>query len=483
MLEHYLTLGGVEIANHARLRAYLETVGSPLSAPTVCACDTFDGDLLGEEPYTDPATDDAPWYDPDIPESAEFAGLMVLSVDGMDDNPITRTASTAVAGGAAFGGRRVQPLTITITGVLLGATCCGVDYGLAWLREALAGCDGGGCGGDCLTFFQCCPSDDVTGEDEFRERYERTIRRVALTSGPTPTARAGSGCSAGECSTGADMITVEIVLTAATPWAWTAPVPLLDVAVPGDDGECIVWCVHDRNAPPPTPPVCLDLDEAGPCAPGAVVVPFDGACESDVSWPDSDDAEHPCATCRLAACPDSADMCTDPGCSIPDPPVAPPPATCFSRALAVNSVSYELDLSDWPRHFGAAPLIEVHAGARDLRRLTVTFFERRTPHTGLTCEEVAVVERCNPAAVFEVGFVPAGGMVLLDGQVERAFVTCRGRCGPSPDAYGRDGGPLAFPLLTCDRYCVMVEQDAISPAAEDARVVLSLSGRGYSAPR
>lgn len=189
--------------------------------------------------------------------------------------------------------------------------------------------------------------------------------------------------------------------------------------------------------------------------------------------------EHPCATCRLARCPDPGELCTDPGCRTPTPPVPPPPATCFCHALAVNSEAYELDLSSWPRHFGAAPIIEVHAGARELRRVTISFYERRVPHTGLTCEEVAVVERCTPTAVFEVAYVPAGGVVTLDGQVGRALVTCMGQCGPSPDAYGRDGGPLNFPLLTCDRYCVLIEQDALVPAADDARVVLSLSGRGY----
>ncbi|UQA95604.1 hypothetical protein [Streptomyces halobius] len=479
MLEHYLKLGGLEIANHARLAAYLETVGSPLDSIDACRCDTFTADLVGDEEYTDPASDGAPWYDPDLPESAQFAGLMVLSVDGLDDNPVTRTPSPSVAGGAALGPARVQPRTLTVTGILLGATCCGVEYGLHWLAEALTGCTGDGCGGDCLTFFNCCPNADMTPQ-EFTDRHARTLRRVALTSGPTPTARNGSGCTAGQCSVGADVITVEFVLTAGTPWTWTTPTPLLDVPVPTDDGtQCITWCVHDPTAPPKPPPVCLELEESPACTDGVLVEFTQTGADCKLVWPDQDTAQRPCDTCRLAKCPDPDDLCNNPRCRTPAPPLPPPPQTCYCKAIAVNSEAYELDLSAFPRWFGSVPIIEVHAGSQDLRHATISIYERTAVHTGMTCEEVAVVERCNPTAVFEVGFVPAGGVVTLDGQIGRANVACLGGCESAPDVYGPGGGPLQFPLLDCDSYCVLLEADAILPAAEDARVVLSLSGRGY----
>jgi hypothetical protein len=367
-----------------------------------------------------------------------------------------------------------------VTGILLGATCCGVEYGLAWLGEALSGCAGDGCGGDCLTYYNCCPSEEMSPE-EFAERHQRTLRRVGLTSAPTVTARSGSGCTAGECSLGADVITVEFVLTAGVPWRWTAPVPLVDVPLPTDDGtQCITWCVHDRRKPPRPQPACLELMEAPACE-GGVLVEFGetGTGCGGVVWPDQDEAEHPCATCRLAACPSAEDLCNDPRCRTPSPPVPPPPETCFCRALAVNSEAYELDLSGFPRWFASVPMLEVHAGSKDLHHATVSIYKRTTVHTGMTCEEVAVLERCNPAATFEIAFVPAGGVMTLDGQVGRASVACLGGCESSPDAYGRDGGPLTFPLLDCDRYCVLVESDAFHPPAADARLSLAVSGRTY----
>jgi hypothetical protein len=197
-----------------------------------------------------------------------------------------------------------------------------------------------------------------------------------------------------------------------------------------------------------------------------------------VVWSD-EPVERPCDTCRLKPCPDPEALCVDDRCKTPTPPVAPPPETCWCRAIAVNKEAYELDLSTWPRWFGSAPIIEVRAGSQTLRRVTVTFFERTAAHEGLTCDEVTALERCNPAAVFEVGYVPRGGIMTLDGQVGRAFVDCPGGGSNTPDAYGPDGGPLQFPLLTCARYCVLVEADAIFTPADDATVAIHLSGRGY----
>ncbi|MGW3736685.1 hypothetical protein [Streptomyces sp. NPDC005148] len=477
MLEHYLVFGDTEIANSARLAAYLESVGSPLDSVGACSCETFDAVLVGDDPYTTPEADHAPWYDPDVPESADFAGLMVLSVDGFDDHPVQRVVTWSAAGSAALGPTRILPRTITVTALLLGATCCAVNYGLRWLAQALAGCTGAGCGGDCLTLFNCCPA-EFEEPDMFAARHRRTLRRVALVEGPRVVARTGNGCTgSGSCSVGADILTVEFVLTAATPWAWGDPVPVLDVQVPiGDGPGCVAWCVH-RSPAKPYDPLCIKLGDS--CPPGSVSVELtDAAC--DLAWPDRESLNLPCdSTCRLALCPDMDALCGDPACRTPAPPVAPPPETCFCSALAVNTAAYELDLTSSPGWFGATPLITVEAGSKDLRRVTVSFFERREEYEGLTCEEVAEAERCTPHSVFEIGFVPAGGAVILDGQVERALVECAGTCESSSDAYGRNGGPLQFPLLDCANYCVLIEADAIFMPADDATISIALSGREY----
>ncbi|MFE3146555.1 hypothetical protein ACFXJ6_07815 [Streptomyces sp. NPDC059218] len=478
MFTDYMSLGGIELFNSARLAAYLESVGSPLDSVGTCGCPTFDAEHVGDDPYTTPWDDEAPWWDEDVPESGDFAGLLVLSVDGMDDHPVTRSVTGSVTGGAAIGKPRVQPRTITVTAVLLGATCCGAAYGLRWLAQALAGCTDG-CGGDCLTVYNCCPPEDED-PDEFTERHRRTLRRVALVEGPRVIDRNGDGCTgSGACQNGADVLTVEFVLVAGTPWLWADPVPVIIAPVPTDDGGCVTWCIHRGPEGPPAP-VCIEITPDAPqCGPGTVTAELtEAACE--VAWPEKEPVPDPCdATCRLAACPDPESLCADSTCRTPTPPQLPPPTTCFRHALAVNTETYELDLSAWPRWFGAVPIIEVSAGSSDLRRVTVTLYERTLEHQGMSCDELVELERCNPHSTYEIGYVAAGGTMTLDGQVGRASVECFGRCESTTDAYGRDGGPLAFPLLTCDRYCVEIAADAIFPPAPDASVTVTLSGREY----
>lgn len=438
-LDWYLAMGNVEVANHTRLEAYLQSVGSPLDSRGVCSCPTFTADLVGDLPYTTPESDAAPWWDPDVPESEEFAGLLVLSVEGLDDYPVRRTVTNAVAGGGSIGPARALPRTITVTGILLGSTCCGVDYGLHWLGEVLQGCTGGQCDGDCLTLYNCCPGEDMDAE-QFNARHRRTLRRVALVEGPRIIARTGTGCSAGECQSGADILTVEIVLTAATPWLWTDPMPVMEVMPPVDvSTDCVTWCLHPSGA-------------------GA------SGCEGG---------------CRLADCPDPTAACADPRCQPPAPPVPTSPDTCFCVPLAVERDCYDMDLTSRPGWSVDVPVITVRAGSSDLRNLTIEFFERSPNDDGLACEELADMGRCSPHSVYHIQYVPAGGALTLDGQIGRALIECGGVCESSSDVYGRDGLPPTWRAFECASYCVCLSTDVANPPALDALVTINVSGRGY----
>lgn len=438
MITDYLQVGPVEVINHARLQAYLETVGSPLTDEAICSCHSLTAAALGHEEYTSPDDPDNPaeWYDPDVPESAEFAGFLLLSVEGADDHPVRRSVTTAVVGGGVLGPARVQPRSLVFTVVALGASCCGVDYGIRWLAQALQGCTGSQCGGDCVHMYACCPPDDLTPQ-EWTDRYLRTYRRVALTDGPRVTARVGDGdCRTGQCSVGADLVTVEFTLTAATPWAYSAQVPVLDVGLPTDDGsECVTWCVHDSTDP---------------------------ACQGG---------------CRLAVCVDGQDECADPACVPPAPPTSAAPEGCHCNALAVNRSCYDLDLSYRPGWTDDVLMVTVVAGSEDLRRLTVSVYERTPDDEGLTCEEIADAKRCAPLVEWTVGYLPAGAELLLDGQTGRAVMDCGGQCSTATTVYGRDGAPPTWPVISCGSLCVCLSTDALATPAEDARVWVSVSGR------
>ncbi|GGZ23212.1 hypothetical protein GCM10010387_15400 [Streptomyces inusitatus] len=471
----YFSLGGVEIANHVRLAAYAESesVGTSLDSFFPCVCPTLTAEMLGDLPYVDPATDEAPWYDSAVPASEDFAGLLVLSMDGLDDHPVRRAVTNSIAGGGVLGPARAGPLTIVVTAVLLGRTCCGVEYGRHWLSEALQGCAGNACEGDCMTVFTCCPDEELDQEC-FNDGHRRTLRRVALVDGPRVIGRAGSGCSAGECSAGADVITVEFTLVAGVPWLWTDQVPIFELAPPADDSDtCVTWCFPEG---PGGPTDCLDLVET--CPSGSLSVPAGtGACA--LAWPVRDESV-PCdAPCRHAVCEDPTAACSDPLCQAPTPPSVAELKTCYCLPLAVERQCCELDLSECPAWSVDTPVITVRAGSHELRNLTIRLFERTPAHGTMTCEEIADADRCSPLAVYHVAHVPADGAVTIDGQTGRATVECAGVCETSSDVYGRDGGPLTFPVMACSSYILCLESDVENPPAADAVVRMSVSGRGF----
>lgn len=348
-LTDYITVGGVEVVNHTRLNTYLQTVGSPLDSTAVCSCESLTAEMVGDLPYSTPEEDEAPWYDPDVPESAQFAGFLLLNVEGLDENPVRRTVTNGVAGGGAIGPARALPRTMVFTGILLGATCCAVEYGLHWLGEALQGCTGGQCEGDCMTLFNCCPGAE-TSPDEFAEKHRRTIRRVALIDGPRVISRTGNGCVGGDCESGADIVGVEFTLTAGTPWLWTDPMTVMEIVPPVDpDGGCVTWCLHPSGGE---------------------------GCDG---------------TCRFAPCPDPTAACADDRCLPPAPPVPLPPDTCFCLPLAAETDYYEMDLTSRPSWSVDAPVITVTAGSTALRNITIEIFERSPNDSAMTCEEVAAV--------------------------------------------------------------------------------------------
>src|SRR5690625_3401262 len=76
MLPDYLAIGGVEIVNSWRAKAYAGTVQDCGIAASSCApCGDDAGVWLNDdEPYKGVEDDPAPWWDPALPESLGVAG-------------------------------------------------------------------------------------------------------------------------------------------------------------------------------------------------------------------------------------------------------------------------------------------------------------------------------------------------------------------------------------------------------------------------
>jgi hypothetical protein len=370
---------------------------------------------------------------------------MPLSISGLNDNPRARNVTNTVGGGGIFGPQRDLPRTITVTGLLIGASCCAVEYGMQWLAEALSGCTGDACDGDCLALFNCCPDTTMT-KAAFNAAHRRTFRRAALISGPTETDRFGNGgsCVKGTCGANGDVVQVEFVIVAASPWAWTDPVPVLDVGWPiGGTGACIDWCVR----------------------PGTVQDAILGhLCDA--------------TDCAFQACTSATDSCADPLKAFLAPPQPTVPDAGFCVPIAPERACYTVDLSGRPQWSDDVPMITITAGSKELRNVGIQFFEKPTGTTQ-TCDQIADANRCAPLMEFFITYIPAGGAVTIDGQIGRATIECDGECRAASSVYGNeDGGPVKITPLSCAQFCICLTSDPNFPPGTDAHLSLSVSGRG-----
>lgn len=86
--------------------------------------------FLGDNSYR---PEIAPWYTVEEPQSAEFAGVWIMSIDGLGPTPVERQITPAVGAGGVAGPSRDAHRTLRFEAILIGCTHAGVQYGLHWL--------------------------------------------------------------------------------------------------------------------------------------------------------------------------------------------------------------------------------------------------------------------------------------------------------------------------------------------------------------
>ena len=225
----WLVYGGQEIANEGRTIAYLanrQTSTNPDGVPGVsdrwrvqptpcCPCPVLYTDSAGNpETYVRPDLDGAPWYDPAVPASSEFLGLLVNSIDGLE-SVITRSVVDRgdAPGGAWLGVERQGARPIVVKGTLVATSCTGLDYGRRWLAHTLANDPCDSCDTYALEVRTVCPS-SIT--PPLSDEGLKTVYDVGLTDGPKRSAAADEH---NPC----DYLDVEFTLTAGDPWLYECP--------------------------------------------------------------------------------------------------------------------------------------------------------------------------------------------------------------------------------------------------------------------
>lgn len=391
-----------------------------------CSCPKLPQMLGDVDGYSRPELDDAPWYDPNRSESAEFGGLLITSIDGLDSAPVSRSITDRIGDGAVIGRRRVGARTITVTGLLIGSTCCGIDYGMTWLSSALRGsvncAAAGGCAGDDLEYLVCCPDCDcaeVTDIPDCAADSFRTMRDVACTREPQITGRVGGYCS---CCASCPAATVQFQLTAGRPHALLPAVTVVDGATwdpdADDSATCVTW---DPD------PDCESTDDAG--------------CVTD-----------------SATCMDEA--LASIGCGTTLPPELPIPTNdCVCEPLTRTRTCVAIPSSVQTPIWSDVVLdLEITAGPNVLRGLRVRFYPNP-----INLPSIDDLDECGFCAEINVSIIPAEATLRIDGSMRRVTVTCiGGEEAPAGAAVsGSNGGPYLWPVLDCGvPYIACFEADA-----------------------
>jgi hypothetical protein len=420
MWDGYLQLAGNEIVNTARATAYARAAGLNLE------CDPCDAvaEAMGDDPYLSLEDGTAPWYDNAVPASKGFYGVYGMDVSGFNSSPITRSPTALIGDGSALGPARRNHREIAWTAALITAGEAEESYALEWLATALLGsqCEGRTCDGDEICTFSACPGSTpiaagdsrVLGDQEIRHLYD-----VGILSGPAVTERQWVG--------GGQFLwtTVTFTLAAAKPWIYHDPL-----------STNVDW-------------VALGTGEL-------------------VSNVDPDQVYQECLTPQPCA--------TDPLCPPPAMPPKPPQpvSPCYPTGLGTFRRSRiqvsPLDESAW---LETVPVLEVRTGSTAMRRLLVRFWANPQNNP---CG--SFLDPCNACADINVGYVPPGSTLRVDGRVQRSVVECPqfpiGTATSTPTIYGAEGANFSWPTFPCPSgLCIEVWSRSDTTAADaTARVLL-----------
>lgn len=406
MVANYLNFAGIEISN-CRTVFYAQNgfnAGGLNWMPcTCCADDFYLVDNCGTA-YTTPTLDKMGWVSTKEPDSADWAGLVITSIEGLDIAPTTRSITDRINDGGQFGRQRRNARPITVRAISVGRTCTAAWWGVRWLNEALreSSCASGNCGGEDLTYYLSCP--DFKGSCLIPNSpsaittaiapYKRTLHDVALTDGLTVTDQitlSRCSCNGSNCT----LPVVEFTLTAANPYAFAEPsVVLTDKSVFActGGGTCPTWYVVDDGSIP-----------FDPCAEPA-------ACATDTV----------CATVPVP----------------PDPPLLQDPCVC--DPITLTTTCYDIPAASFSDLGQTVPVFTIKAGTDALRGLAVRFI----PKDG------NAVNACDTCFEINLPYLPPKATWTFDAAQRETTITCGGRS-DSATVTGDDGGPLSWPVFEC----------------------------------
>jgi len=433
-INSYACFGCVEFAHNARTYAYYRwacttgrfqecTPPNHIMQTLTCSCSDDDP----ENPFVDPITDDVCWYDPLIPESADFLGVIIESISGIRTSTFTREVTTGIAGGSILG----QPYTIgkelQFTVYIIATSCAGMDYGFEFMRRQLedasncpkAGSSCASCQGQVLTVRVHCTDEPTLDDGLHTFQSAGTVDGFSMIEGEYPL---GQQCC---CTMRKATFTIQTESSASYS---TLPITT-DTVYASDAFGALMNC----NTSPKTQccPVCA-------------------------------------ATC---------DPCTtDPGCDCMPPYILEPArigvdAPCFS-CIPCRCIG-AIPIGNVPSGYETALRLTLFAGIDPLNTPFSTFGMRNTivrifenprglPAPTDEASYDALIEAYAPCAEIGISWMPAGSELVIDGTSGKTWLKCNGECVDHSGRVSVISGSIQ-PLTTrCTDLIAVVEWDCIN---------------------
>lgn len=130
----WLEYNGEEFINLSRTAQLAEALGITSLWTDSGSVQWIQDDLAGTD-YGDIAA--APWYDPGHAPSAEFVGLVVMSLPNLDDSTTTASTTESIGDGGHTSSGRNATLTLVWSVAILASTDRGADFGKRWMDRQL----------------------------------------------------------------------------------------------------------------------------------------------------------------------------------------------------------------------------------------------------------------------------------------------------------------------------------------------------------
>lgn len=160
----------IELVNAARVKAYTDNLAPSMGLRGCEDCDGLEAAVGAPDGYTTPEGDNAPWYDPTDPVTADFYGVYPLGFAGIDDSTRSIESAELTGDGSVVVGSRFTGKDIRVNGVAFAKDEAALYAGMSWLDSALNGTEEGRCFGDRLNVFSSCPPVQVLPPN-FAEPY------------------------------------------------------------------------------------------------------------------------------------------------------------------------------------------------------------------------------------------------------------------------------------------------------------------------